>query len=70
MLLSHLLAGMGYVTKGNRKKFRKLDLQDIIYRWGLIREIVTNNGPAFLKALAYLKKHYHIKHIWISGYNS
>jgi transposase InsO family protein len=37
---------------------------------GLIREIVTDNGPAFLKALAYLEKHYHIKHIRISGYNS
>jgi hypothetical protein len=45
-------------------------LQDIIYRWGLICEIVTDNGPAFLKALAYLEKHYHIKHIQISGYNS
>ena len=33
-------------------------------------EIVTNNGPAFLKALAWLEKHYHIKHIQISGYNS
>jgi hypothetical protein len=58
---------MGYATEGNRKKLRKLD---IIYRWGLIREIVTDNGPAFLKALAYLEKHYHIKHIQISGYNS
>jgi hypothetical protein len=45
-------------------------LWDVIYQWGLIREIVTNNGPAFLKALAYLEKHYHIKHIQISGYNS
>ena len=45
-------------------------LRDFIYRWGLILEIVTDNGPAFLKALAYLEKHYHIKHIHISGYNS
>ena len=45
-------------------------LRDFIYRWGLLREIVTDNGPAFLKALAYLEKHYHIKHIRISGYNS
>jgi Integrase zinc binding domain len=45
-------------------------LQDIIYRWGLIHEIVTDNGPAFLKAFTYLEKHYHIKHIRISGYNS
>ena len=45
-------------------------LNSIIYRWGLLLEIITNNGPAFLKALAHLEKHYHIKHIRISGYNS
>ena len=45
-------------------------LNSIIYRWGLLLEIVTDNGPAFLKALSYLEKHYHIKHIRISGYNS
>ena len=45
-------------------------LRDLIYRWGLLLEIVTDNGPAFLKALAWLEKHYHIKHIRISGYNS
>ena len=45
-------------------------LHDIIYRWGLLLEIVTDNGSAFLQALAWLEKHYHIKHIQISGYNS
>ena len=45
-------------------------LNNIIYRWGLLLEIVTDNGPAFLKALSHLEKHYHIKHIRISGYNS
>ena len=45
-------------------------LHDIIYRWGSLLEIVTDNGPAFLQALAWLEKHYHIKHIRISGYNS
>ena len=44
--------------------------EDILCRWGSIREIVTYNGPAFLKALAYLAEHYHISHIRISGYNS
>ena len=28
--------------------------EDILCRWGSIREIVTDNGPTFLKALAYL----------------
>ena len=44
--------------------------QDILCRWGTISEIVTDNGPAFIKALDYLKKKYHIVHIRISGYNS
>jgi hypothetical protein len=39
-------------------------------RWGTISEIVTDNGPDFIKALDYLKKKYHIVHIRISGYNS
>ena len=45
-------------------------INNIIYRWGLLLEIVADNGPAFLKVLSHLEKHYHIKHIRISGYNS
>ena len=56
--------------KENAKALGNQILQDIIYHWGLLLEIVTDNGLAFLKALAYLEKHYHIKHIRISGYNS
>jgi hypothetical protein len=56
--------------KENAAALGKWILHDIIYRWGLLLEIVTDNGPAFLKALAWLEKHYHIKHIRISGYNS
>src|SRR5271163_5314736 len=54
----------------NAKSLPHWILHDIIYRWGLLLEIITDNGPAFLKALKYLEKHYHIKHIRISGYNS
>jgi len=54
----------------NAKSLAHWILHDIIYRWGLLLEIVTDNGPAFLKALRYLEKHYHIRHIRISGYNS
>ena len=43
--------------------------QDILCRWGTISEIVSDNGPAFVKALDYLRKKYHIVHIRISGYN-
>jgi hypothetical protein len=44
--------------------------KDIFCRWGSLHEIVTNNGSAFLAALEYLMKPYHINHIHISGYNS
>ena len=43
---------------------------DILCRWGALCEIITDNGPAFVKALDYLGKQYHIRHIRISGYNS
>jgi hypothetical protein len=36
----------------------------------MILKMVTDNGPVFLEALCWLEKHYHIKHIRISGYNS
>ena len=42
----------------------------LIYCLGLLLEIVTDNGPEFLKALTYLEKHYSIKLIRISRYNS
>jgi len=38
--------------------------------WGGLTEIVTDNGPPFVKAVNYLAKKYHIYHIRISGYNS
>ena len=45
-------------------------LFNLIYQWGMLLEIVTDNGTPCVKALTYLEKHYHIKHIQISGYNS
>ena len=44
--------------------------QDIICRWGMLVEIVSDNGKPFVAALGYIEKKYHIKHIRISGYNS
>ena len=58
------------LKKENVKSLGEWILWDIIYHWGLLLEIVTDNGPAFPKALAYLEKRYHIRHIRISGYNS
>ena len=44
--------------------------EDILCRWGALSEIVTDNAKAFIKAVDYLAKKYHIHHIRISGYNS
>jgi hypothetical protein len=44
--------------------------EDILCRWGALTEIVTDNGPPFIKALEYLARKYHVRHIHISGYNS
>jgi hypothetical protein len=43
--------------------------EDLLCRWGSLREIVTDNGPPFIKALDYLAKRYKINHIRVSGYN-
>jgi hypothetical protein len=45
-------------------------LKCFIYRWGMLVEIVSDNGGPFVKAIEYLSKRYHINHIRISGYNS
>jgi len=41
-----------------------------VYRWGMLSEIVSDNGAPFVKAIGYLSKRYHLNHIRISGYNS
>ena len=43
--------------------------QDVLCRWGTLSEIVTDNGPAFVKACEQLLKKYHVNHIHILGYN-
>ncbi|TFY78454.1 hypothetical protein EWM64_g5561 [Hericium alpestre] len=44
--------------------------QDILCRWGMLTEIVSDNSGPFVKALTQLEMKYHIRHIRISGYNS
>jgi hypothetical protein len=58
------------LRKETAKSIAHFILHNIIYRWGTLLEIVTDNGAPFVKALGYLAKQYHIKHIRISGYNS
>jgi hypothetical protein len=43
--------------------------EDILCQWGALTEIVTDNGPPFIKALKYLVRKDHVRHIRISGYN-
>ena len=52
------------------KSLARFIMNNLIYRWGTLLEIVTDNGAPFVKAMNYLARHYHIKHIRISGYNS
>ena len=52
------------------KSLAQFILNNIIYRWGTLLEIVTENGAPFIKVMDYLVKTFHIKHIRISGYNS
>ena len=52
------------------KSLARFILNNIIYRWGTLLKIVTDNGAPFVKAMEYLAKQYNIKHIQISGYNS
>ena len=44
--------------------------EDVLCRWGVLMEIVSDNGGLFVKGVEYLMKKYHIYHIHISDYNS
>jgi hypothetical protein len=44
--------------------------EEILCRWGALSEIVSDNGKAFVKAIKYMAKRYHLHHIHISGYDS
>jgi len=44
--------------------------EEILCRWGVIEEIVTDNGPPFVAAVNWLAEKYHIHHIHILAYNS
>jgi hypothetical protein len=58
------------LRKESAKSLATFILHNIIYRWGTLLQIVTDNGAPFVKAMGYLAKHYNLKHIRISGYNS
>ncbi|KNZ71647.1 hypothetical protein J132_07878 [Termitomyces sp. J132] len=57
------------LARENSEAIAKWLYKDIICHWGVLSEIITNNGPPILKAVTYLVKKYNLHHIWISGYN-
>lgn len=58
------------LRKETAKSLTYFILNNIIYHWGTLLEIVTDNGAPFVKAMDYLAKAYHVGHMHISGYNS
>lgn len=58
------------LQKETAETLGKFIFEEILCRWGTLREIVTDNGTPYVKALDWLAKTYHIHHIRISPYNS
>ena len=58
------------LRKENAQAIGEWLLRSFVYRWGVLCEIVSDNGVPFVKAIEYLAHWYHIHHIHISGYNS
>ena len=58
------------VRDENGKTIANWLFEDIICRWGCIREIVTDNGGPYRAAVNWLEQKYGIKGIKISPYNS
>ena len=58
------------VREENGKTIANWLFEDIICRWGCIKEIITDNGSPYKSAVAWLEQKYGIKGIKISSYNS
>ena len=58
------------IAKDRAKVIARFFLKRIILRYGIVQEVVTDNGPSFSKEFAELLKQYGLHHIKISPYNS
>jgi hypothetical protein len=58
------------LRKATAQAIAKFALEDLIYRYGCIRQIVTDNGPEFHGAFAQLLQQHGIPQVYISPYNS
>jgi hypothetical protein len=44
--------------------------EEVLCRWGTIKEVVTDNGTPYIATLDWLAERYSIHHICILAYNS
>ena len=58
------------VKDENGKTIANWLFEDIICRWGCLKEIITDNGGPYRSAVGWLEQKYGIKGIKISSYNS
>ena len=58
------------IARDKAKVIAQFFLKRIILRYGIVLEVVTDNGPSFCKEFAQLLRKYGIRHIKISPYNS
>ena len=58
------------MAEENGKNIADFIFENVICRWGAVREIVSDNGGPYVAALKELADKYHIRHIRISPYNS
>ena len=85
MMYMPRVVGMSYILQGqcsliSYPEFRilaketgaavgKFIFEDLLCRWGVVEEIVTNNGVLIMAGLEWLAKKYPVMHIRISAYN-
>jgi len=58
------------IVSDNAKTLAKFFKEQIIYQYGTVDEIVTDNGPSLMGEFAQIVQRYNIRHIKISPYNS
>ena len=58
------------IARDTTKVMAQFFLKQIILQYGIVQEVVTDNGPSFGKEFSKLVKSYGIRHIKISPYNS
>ena len=58
------------IASDNAKTLAKFFKEQVIYRYGTVEEVVTDNGPSLMGEFATIVQKFNIRHIKISPYNS